>query len=377
MKRIYSIFLILFPLFYGSQSYAQKSVLETIVLDAGHGGKDPGALGTGRYSKTEKHIALEVVLKLGGYLKEAFPNMKIIYTRTDDTFPTLKDRTNLANNSNADLFLSIHCDSFTKSSAKGCSSHVMGLRYTEANLRVAQKENSVIYLEDNYEENYDGFDPNSPESIIAFSLSQTTYLNQSILIAQKIQEQFRTRVNRTDRGVKQTPLWVTRATSMPSVLVELGFISNPEEEDFLNSENGQIYMASAIFRAIKEYKKELELPIYIKDSVMIMPLISKDSIELITEKNSNENEKDVIFKVQISTSLKAKNLDDIAGFKVEKFIENSVYKYTIGNEISLEAAKLLRNKAIQNGYNDAFVIAFLKNEKVSISDALNYQNLNK
>jgi N-acetylmuramoyl-L-alanine amidase len=372
MKRYNFIFLVLISLFFADSTLAQKSVVQAIVLDAGHGGKDPGALGTGRYSKSEKHIALEVTLKVGEYLKEAFPEMKVIYTRTGDTFPTLKDRTDLANNSNADLFISIHCDSFTKSSAKGSSSHVMGLRYTEANLRVAQKENSVIYLEDNYEENYDGFDPNSPESIIAFSLSQTTYLDQSILIAQKIQEQFRERVKRTDRGVKQTPLWVTRATSMPSVLVELGFISNPNEEDFLNSENGQSYMASAIFRAIKEYKNDLELPSNNLESPAIVAKDMVDSTKLFA--NNETTQKGVIFKVQIKTSLQPKEFSSILDYKVDVFKESNMYKYTIGNEMQLEKAKEIQQIAVENGYKDAFIIAFLNNKKIGISEAINYQN---
>ena len=372
MKRYNFIFLVLISLFFADATLAQKSVVQAIVLDAGHGGKDPGALGTGRYSKSEKHIALEVTLKVGEYLKETFPEMKVIYTRTGDTFPTLKDRTDLANNSNADLFISIHCDSFTKSSAKGSSSHVMGLRYTEANLRVAQKENSVIYLEDNYEENYDGFDPNSPESIIAFSLSQTTYLDQSILIAQKIQEQFRERVKRSDRGVKQTPLWVTRATSMPSVLVELGFISNPNEEDFLNSENGQSYMASAIFRAIKEYKNDLELPSNNLESPAIVAKDMVDSTKLFA--NNETTQKGVIFKVQIKTSLQPKEFSSILDYNVDVFKESNMYKYTIGNEMQLEKAKEIQQIAVENGYKDAFIIAFLNNKKIGISEAINYQN---
>lgn len=392
MKRIFSVFLILSFILSGSYSFAQKSVINKIVLDAGHGGKDPGALGTGRYSKTEKHIALDVVLKLGKYLEQNYPNMKVLYTRKDDTFPTLKDRTDLANNSNADLFISIHCDSFTKSSAKGSSSHVMGLRYTEANLRVAQKENSVIYLEDNYEENYDGFDPYSPESIIAFSLNQTTFLEQSILIAQKIQEQFRDRVKRTDRGVKQTPLWVTRATLMPSVLVELGFISNEAEEDFLNSDDGQTYMASAIYRAIKDYKRELELSDFLEENIVEKEIEKIDSTKLYDKKEIVQNkvekldstklyqkkesvQKDIIFKVQISTSLKPKKIANVENYEVGNYKENNIYKYTIGNEDTLEDVKELRKLAVKNGYADAFIIAFLKNKKVSISSAVEYQNI--
>lgn len=357
--------------FLSKSTLAQKNFIQAIVLDAGHGGKDPGALGTGRYNKTEKDIALDVTLKLGKYLKNSFPEIKIIYTRTEDSFPTLKDRTELANNSNADLFISIHCDSFTKKSANGSSSHVMGLRYTDANLRIAQKENSVIFLEDNYEENYDGFDPNSPESIIAFSLSQTTHLDQSILIAQKIQEQFRERVKRKDRGVKQTPLWVTRATNMPSVLVELGFISNPDEEDFLNSEVGQTYMASAIFRAIKSYKNEIEDNIKKPNKSLISNKIIQDSIILSTKEKTIQ--KGVIFKVQIITSLDEKKIAPILNFNVDVYKEKNMFKYTVGNESVYEKINKIKKIAIENGYEDAFIVAFLNDKKISISDALTYQ----
>lgn len=371
MKRYYFIFLALLLFFFSESTLAQKNIVQAIVLDAGHGGKDPGALGTGRYNKTEKDIALDVTLKLGKYLKNTFPEIKIIYTRTEDSFPTLKDRTELANNSNADLFISIHCDSFTKKTAKGSSSHVMGLRYTDANLRIAQKENSVIFLEDNYEENYDGFDPNSPESIIAFSLSQTTHLDQSILIAQKIQEQFRERVKRTDRGVKQTPLWVTRATNMPSVLVELGFISNPDEEDFLNSEIGQTYMASAIFRAIKSYKNEIESNTIKSNKSLISNKIIQDST--ILSRKEKTIQKGVIFKVQIITSLDEKKIAPIMNYNVDVYKEKNMFKYTVGNESIYENIKKIKKIAIENGYEDAFVVAFLNDKKISISDALTFQ----
>ena len=371
MKRYNFIFLVLIFFVNNTNILAQNNVIKKIVLDAGHGGKDPGALGTGRYSKTEKDISLDVTLKLGKYLNAEFPEINIIYTRKKDTFPTLKDRTNLANESNADLFISIHCDSFTKSSAKGTSSHVMGLRYTQENLRVAQKENSVIYLEDNYEENYDGFDPYSPESIIAFSLSQTTFLDQSILIAQKIQEQFRDRVKRTDRGVKQTPLWVTRATNMPSVLVELGFISNPSEEDFLNSEIGQSYMASAIFRAIKSYKNELETSNYNLAIDNSEKIDKNDSSKLYTKKETTQ--KDVIFKVQIKTSLKIKMIEPVMNYNVDVFKENNLFKYTIGSVSNIEQAREVQKIAVSNGYKDAFIVAFINKNKISISDAINYK----
>lgn len=366
MKRI--LFFILASVSILSFSYyvdSDDSVLNVVVLDAGHGGKDPGAMGTGRYKKTEKDIALDVTLKLGQYIEKEFKDVKVVYTRDDDSFPSLKDRTNLANNVNADLFVSIHCDSFTKSSAKGTSSHVMGLRYTEENLRIAQRENSVIYLEDNYEENYDGFDPTSPESIIALTLNQTTFLDQSILIAQKIQNQFKTRVNRTDRGVKQTPLWVTSRTSMPSVLVELGFISNHEEEDFLHSSEGQTYMASALFRAFKEYKLELE------QIAKFSSLETENLLEISSEENKDTSDNGIIFMVQIATSKELKEIKNVNGMKVDYFKEGPFYKYTIGAVASVEKAKEIQNTAKDNGYSDAFIVAFENGTKVNFFRATN------
>jgi len=370
MKRIF--FLILVSASILSFSYyvdSDDSALNVVVLDAGHGGKDPGAMGTGRYKKTEKDIALDVTLMLGKYIENEFKDVKVVYTRDDDSFPSLKDRTNLANNVDADLFISIHCDSFTKNSAKGTSSHVMGLRYTSENLRIAQRENSVIYLEDNYEENYDGFDPTSPESIIALTLNQSTFLDQSILIAQKIQNQFKTRVNRTDRGVKQTPLWVTSRTSMPSVLVELGFISNPEEEDFLHSNDGQSYMASALFRAFKEYKLELEQIAKFSS----IETDKKEQISSIENKESSDN--GIIFRVQIATSKDLKDIKKVNGMKVDYFKEEPFYKYTIGSVATVEKAKKIQKTAKENGYSDAFIVAFENGIKTNFFKATNQLKL--
>jgi N-acetylmuramoyl-L-alanine amidase len=370
MKRIF--FLILVSALIVSFSYysnSDSSVLKVIVLDAGHGGKDPGAMGTGRYKKTEKDIALDVTLMLGKYIEQEFDNVKVVYTRTDDSFPTLLQRTDLANSVDADLFISIHCDSFTKNTAKGTSSHVMGLRYTKENLRIAQRENSVIYLEDNYEENYGGFDPTSPESIIALTLNQSTFLDQSILIAQKIQNQFKTRVNRTDRGVKQTPLWVTSRTSMPSVLVELGFISNPEEEDFLQSDQGKTYMASALFRAFKEYKLELE------QIAKFSTLETEKKEEISSQENKETNNNGIIFRVQIATSKQLKKIKNVKQMNVDYFQEGPFYKYTIGTVKSVEKAKEIQKIAKQNGYPDAFIVAFDNGTKINFFQATKQLNL--
>lgn len=378
VKRILFTLLAFCCLFFTEDVKAQANAVKKVVLDAGHGGKDPGNLGTGRYKKTEKEIALEVTLRVGAYIKENYPEVEVVYTRTGDTYPTLRQRTDLANEVNADLFMSIHCDAFDKSSAYGTSSHVMGLRYTKENLRIAQKENSVIYLEDNYEENYDGFDPNSPESIIALTLSQSTFLDQSILIAQKVQEQFKNRVSRRDRGVKQTPLWVTSRTSMPSVLIELGFLTNPEEEDFLHSENGQVYMASAIYRAFKEYKIELEK----NSSASVLNQIAENQKYNKPEEDSisskeivvKEQNKGPIFKVQIAASPKIENKGMLGGLAIDYYKDGEWYKYTIGHEGSLEKAKALQTLAREKGYKDAFVIAYLDGKKVSVAEAVQKQN---
>ena len=346
-------------------TFSRPDASFTIVLDAGHGGKDPGNLGTGRYKKTEKEITLAVTLKLGEYIEKNLPDLKVVYTRKGDTYPTLWQRVNIANGANADLFISIHCDAFTNSNAYGSGSYIMGLDFTEHNLRMAKKENSSIFLEENYEENYDEFDPNSIESLIALTLNQSVYMDKSIQIAQKIQEQFRTRVKRKDRGVRQAPYFVTSRTLMPSVLVELGFLTNNSEEDFLHSKVGQTYMASAIYRAIKEYVIEQEEN---KVVSMIEQVNKKNEHLKVNDKNDFIDELP-IYKVQIYTAIQKKNLSDIEGNPISFFQERNLYKFTIGNEKSIEAAKNLQALAKKNGYNDAFVIAFYKEQKISLQKA--------
>lgn len=257
-KRLMMAFLVCsVGLFVGFSPEPPKGVLHRVVLDAGHGGTDPGNLGTGRYRYTEKDITLDVTLRVGKYIEEAFPDVEVIYTRKDDSFPTLKKRVEIANSVDADLFISIHCDAFTKSTARGSSTFVMGMHKTQEALRVAMKENAAIYREENYRDNY-SFDPSDPDTYIALTLRQNTYLEQSLQLSANIQNEFRDRVGRVDRGVKQAGFYVISFTTMPSVLVEMGFLTNPDEEDFLNSEAGRVYMASAIFRAFRDYKNDID-----------------------------------------------------------------------------------------------------------------------
>jgi len=350
--------------------------LKTIVIDPGHGGHDPGNLGTGRYKKTEKHIALAISLKVGELIKQNFPEIEIVYTRdNDDDFLKLGARTQLANDKNADLFISVHCDAFTNPKAYGAGVYVMGMSKLKANMDVAMKENAVIYLEDDYKENYEGFDPNTPESYIVFSLTQNTHLDQSLQLAEEVEQQFATRANRKSRGVKQAPFYVISRANMPSILIECGFLTNPDEEDFLHSEKGQEYMSSAIFRAFRTYKesvegvesddeKETNVPIEVKVKKTIVK--EERKIVLIPDK--------VIFKVQIGTYLKSMLSDKtFTSIHAEEEIVNGTYKYYVGSENDKNKADIIKTKMRENGFKGAFVVAFYKDKRISMKEALDLQ----
>ena len=226
-----------------------------VVIDAGHGGKDPGTVGL---KAREKDINLAVALRTGKYIKENLKDVKVIYSRDDDTFIGLAERAEVANRNKADIFISIHSNAMNDKRFTGAETWVLGQSKDEANLQLAMKENSVITFEKDYQAKYEGYDPNSVESFIIFSLMQNTYLKQSTEFASMIQDQFRDRVGRKDRGVKQSGFVVLWRTTMPSVLVELGFLSNAEEEKYLISETGQDYLASAIYRAFRDYKHTID-----------------------------------------------------------------------------------------------------------------------
>ena len=356
MKRLKVIFLALFIVHSFSFIEAQNENLgiKTIVIDPGHGGKDPGTLGTGRYKQAEKDVVLDVSLLLGNYLKSEFPDIKIIYTRDTDRFVKLSERTRIANEAQADLFLSIHCDAFQDERVYGSTTYVMGLHKTESNLNVAIRENSSILMENNYELNYEGFNPEEPESYIALSMYQSSYLSNSLLIASKIQNQFKNRVNRKDRGVKQAGFLVLSRATMPSVLIELGFLTNLNEEDFLISKKGKVYMASAIFRAVKEYKMEMET--------------------LILENyNINNNSQDLFFSVQfLSSKSKIRKSDFKLDTKmsINEFYDGYMYKYSYGQVKTLKEVNDLKAQLAVLGYKDYFTIAILNGDKISLSDAL-------
>lgn len=236
--------------------------INTVVIDAGHGGKDSGTVGV---SSKEKDVALKIALELGKTIQQYLKDVKVIYTRSTDKFIELEERAEIANKNGADLFISIHCNSLPKNTPEkrkqgiyGTETYIMGMHTSNANFEVAKRENAVILMEEGSEEKYEGFDPNSPESYILFSLYQSAYLENSLRLADKIETQFKERVGRKSRGVRQAGFWVLYRTSMPSVLVETGYLSNNKEEKYLNDEYGQTLIASGLFRAFRDYKNEIE-----------------------------------------------------------------------------------------------------------------------
>lgn len=338
-------------------------------------------MGTKRFKIYEKHVALSVSLKLGKYIAESFPDVNIIYTRDSDVFLELNERTEIANNANADLFISIHCDGFTNPKPSGASVFVMGMSKLKANMDVAMRENAAIYLEDNYQQKYEGFDPKSPESYIVFSLMQNTYLNQSLKIAEEVESQFSTRANRKSRGVKQAPFYVISRTNMPSILIECGFLTNPKEEEFLHSDLGQDYIASAIFRAFRSYKESVEIndDKLSKDSVKLGSKIASEinskSKDISLFKKEEDPRKELVFKIQIGTFLKSMlNQKQFIDLKAEEFKINGTYKYFVTSGNNKNEAENLKNHLRKIGFKGAFIVAFLNGKQISTKEALNLQN---
>lgn len=404
-----------------AQPSAKKFVL---VIDAGHGGHDPGCHGN---KHKEKDVALAVALKLGKYLEENCPDVKVVFTRKTDVFLELNERAKIANDNNADLFICIHCNASPNKTVYGSETYVMGLHKTKGNLDVARRENASILLEDNYKKNYDNFDPNSDEANIIFTMYQNAHLDQSLSLADKIQTYYKTKGCRTNKGVKQAGFLVLWKTSMPSLLTETGFLTNPEEEKFLGSKQGQDYLATSIFLAFRKYKDEIKgikakyndelenrvpcsgnivqadipepnidtvakekLPIKTEELKEVLPNKTEinDSITKLivdapkinkhvkTEKDTKETLTPVAkieFKIQFYNSVqklstkypKFKGVKDISELKV-----GNEYKYYSGvfSEFSdaLEGQKELR----KHGFKDAFIVAFNGAERITVKEAM-------
>lgn len=344
---LFVLLLCFFPMI----SYSQESVqIRTIVIDAGHGGKDPGALGK---TIQEKHITLSVAKKLGTLIQEGLPGVKVIYTRSKDEFIELHQRTSIANKNKADLFVSIHCNANKNKALRGAETYVMGLHRSEANLEAAKLENAAILMEANYSEVYEGFDPNSDESYITFSLFQNTNLEMSMQLAAEIQKEMQERVGLNDRGVRQAGFLVLYRTTMPSVLAEIGYLSNAEEEKFLVSEKGQDYIASAIYRAIRKYKQHAE---------------GSASVDESTTSKKDE----IWYAVQVYTSPKdiGTNASRFKGLKdVNVYKHQGSFKYTVGRESSFDAAVALLESVKKKGFGDSFVVAFRNGIRIPAEEA--------
>ncbi len=356
------IILLTFTSFTGSSSKKERLKTFVVMIDPGHGGRDTGTPGTGRYKTTEKDIALDVSLALGKMIKSNLSHVKVVYTRTNDIFPTLKSRPIAANKEEADLFISIHCNAQPgkKGTAYGSETYVLGLHKEASNLEVAKRENSVIFLEDNYEETYQGFDPNSPESLIGLMLMQEDYLDQSIELARYIEDEFQITAKRNSRGVKQAGFWVLSQTYMPSVLVELGFLTHKKEEDFLNSKRGKKLMTESLFNAVKKY-------------IQIHDIQNNDGIAVSNETETNSLYEGVTFKVQIAASsrdleTKPYNFKGLNAISKEKI--RGVFKYYYGATSDYSEILRMRAEAVQKGYDSSFVVAFKNGELIALDKLL-------
>lgn len=328
---------------------AQKEgKIKTVVIDAGHGGKDPGAIG--KKSK-EKDITLSVAKKTGEYIKQHCPDVNVVYTRGGDTFVSLLRRAQIANEKNADLFISIHCNANASPQPSGVETFVMGEHRNAANLEVAKLENASILYEDNAEEDYGSFNPNSPEAYIMLNFFQSEYKNASLDFAEHIQNQLVKRVGRKDRGVQQAGFLVLYKTAMPSVLVEIGFLSNPNEENFLCSADGQTYIASALFRAFRDYKEAYE----------------KENADIDTDTDADSDKDKVIYKVQVES--RSRKVDAPAQHyktlnNVDYYEHNGQYKYTAGKFYSKNEADEYCKKVKTLGYTSAFVVSFKNGQRL-------------
>lgn len=353
--------------------FSQSDQVFKVTLDAGHGGHDFGAAYNGH---VEKNIALAVVLKVGKIL-ESHPKVSVIYTRKTDVFIDLIERANIANRANANIFVSIHCNANRNTAADGTETYVMGMTKIASNLEASKKENAVVTLEKDYQTKYEGFDPNSPETMIGFTLMQEEYLDNSISLASKIQNGFAALGKKIrGGGVKQAPFMVLHKAYMPRVLIEMGFISNYVEGNILASEEGQDDIARAIADAIISYKSE-----YFggEESEVVKPSqrMIENSEDTTTSTKSVEEPKksnpDIVFKVQLAVSrrkleLAPKNFKGLKDISMVPSGKN--YKYFYGQTSDYEISRNLLTEAKAKGFDSAFLVAFKNGDEIDIQEAI-------
>lgn len=353
--------------------------LKKVVIDAGHGGKDPGTLGVEGIK--EKNVVLPIAQMLGDKIKAKYPEIEVVFTRNTDVFIPLHERAKIANEKNADLFISIHANAAGASGAYGTECFVLGLHKTKENLNVAKRENSTILMEENYEMRYEGFDPNSDESYIALTLQQSIHLDQSLNIASKVQSEF-VKAGRKDRGVRQAGFIVLHQTAMPSILVEVGFITNPTEGKELNQNPLKEKIANAIYQAFEKYRGEIEQKNAQLNASPANESAENNEVVQKTNLASQEISEDlgIVFKVQIASLPNAVEIkpENFNGLKqITEYKINGVYKYLVGAEKSFESAVKLQREIREKAYKDAFIVAFHNNEKISITEAFKMLENNK
>ena len=337
--------------------------IKTVVIDAGHGGKDPGCHGNFAF---EKEVCLSMALKLGSLIKAKYPEIKIIYTRDKDVFVELIERANIANRAKADLFICIHANAEQTKAAFGTETYVLGLHRTEAQQRVAERENSIIALEDDKGAKYKEIDL-STDAIIVRQLQLKVFLDHSILFAEKLQKAFK-KFGRYDRGVKQAGFLVLYKTTMPSVLIETGFLTNPNEEKFLGNITGQVNMADLMFNAFENYRNQIEnkIPVIMEknDEIISKPVESPES--------PSEDSSGLVFRVQVETWDKRRDnsYNLFKGYEVFEYEQDKMYKYCIGNFSDYQMAKNYKIELIKKGFQNAFLVAFLNGERISIEKAI-------
>lgn len=451
MKRLFCLFIVLACI--NGAVFSQKKQagqVKTVVIDAGHGGDKPGAVGR---KCQEKTLTLQMALKLGKLIEDNYPDVKIIYTRTTDVDITLAERARIANKAKADLFISIHCNSWTNSTPTGVETYVMGLSQSKANMEVAKKENADILLEKGYKDNsdYQGFDPNSPESYVMFAMYQNAYLDKSLDFAGYIQDQYKAAIKTINRGVKQAEIFVLYKTAMPAVLTEVGFISNSEEEQYMMSDEGQATIVVSIFKAFVNYKSSVEgvkpianpkielkgykdkgskketakpagdapavttksakeedapvAPVAEKtpeaptadQPTTFVPSTAKTNVEpplpkdeprvaepapAVTQPEADPQPKTtpaatgIVYKVQFMTSGKelkpnAREFKGITDY--EYYMQNTTYCYTTGKFATAREAANYQKEVREKGFKDAFVVAFLNGERISLQKAKEMQ----
>lgn len=341
---------------FANNAFSQRKQTFTVVLDPGHGGKDPGAIGA--ISK-EKDIVLSVAKKLGAKINASHSDVKVIYTRKTDKFIPLRQRPKIANKEKAQLFISLHCNALDRrrKSPQGVETYILGLHRSDDNLEVAKRENSVIVYEDDYKTKYQGFNPKEPESYIIFEFMSNKFLEQSLNFATLTQHQLINGAKRKNRNVRQAGFLVLRETGMPSILIELGFITNRGEEKYLNSKHGQNVLVNSIYNAFTEYKKEY-------DKRNKYSFSDNDETNINPIKNNKKTDKEYKIQFLIASKTYSSNSTIFKGLRpIEYYKDGNSYKYTFGR-YSSEREALSQLKMVKSKFKDAFIIKFENGERI-------------